>query len=962
MSKQLICSFSLFLLLIAGRASAITVTTATGNGADTYLANDNQSGLGTNGPDTTHGAEVRMRAFRQLADTRSKTGYIRFDITGIAGDMSGATLTFDATYLKGAAKVVQVYGLIDGDGDLWDESMVTYNTAPGVIPNPPTTLGNCVLDMAKVTLLGTITAPAAGPAYPVTFSSSPTELPLASFLDADTNGLVTFLFVGTDNEGEIASKEHETFNPPTLNLPNAGMRPKTSATCLKPADGAEDVHRDVVLSWTPGALAAKHNVYLGTSLADVTAASATDPLGVLVSLNQDATSYDRPSHLAFEQTYYWRIDEVDAPPDATVYGGSVWSFTVEPFARKIEGIMAKASSSDASGGPENTINGSGLDENGRHSTLDKAMWLSAKDGPQPTWIQYEFDRTYKLHEMWVWNYNIAIETAIGLGFKDVTVEYSIDGTDWTVLGDRLFEQGTGQDAYAHNTTVPFDGVAAKFVRLTAVSKWGEFLSQYGLSEVRFFYIPTHPVAPEPAAGAVGVEVDALLSWRGGREAASHQVYLSTEQDTVANGTAPADTAATSSYDPGPLDLGTTYFWKVSEVNDAETPGIWPGDLWDFTTREYLVVDDFESYNDEENQGTRIYETWIDGWTNKNGSTVGNWDPPFAEQTIVNGGEQSMPVDYNNIDAPFYSEVERTWDTAQDWTLNGADTLVLYFRGHRTGFVESAPGVIAMSGTGTDIFGVADQFRFAFKQLSGNGTIIAKVDSIENTDPWAMAGVMIRENLEPGSRFAAVVATPGNGVRFRARLLTAGDATSDTSVATAEQMALRAPVWIKLERSGSSFSCSYSTDGTKWTAMSWNPQTITMAGTVYIGLAVTSHNAGVVATGEFSDVSLTGATGSWEQAAIGVAQPANDQDQLYVALRDKANHLGTVKHTEADAVLLDTWQEWRIPLADFSSAGVNTAAVKTMYIGVGDRQNPVKAGAGKLYIDDIGVGHPAAGSP
>jgi hypothetical protein len=211
--KTLLATIVLVAFLEVGGKALTVVTTEDGNGADTYLTNDSQQG-----PDTNTSAEVRMRAFRQLADTRSKTGYMRFDLTGAAeADLTGSYLTFEATYLKGAAKVVQVYGLIDEGGDLWDESTITYNTAPGMLP---ATLGNYALDTTKVTLLGTITTPAVpSPAvYPVTFSSNPTDLPLTNFLSADTNKLVTFIFIGTNNEGEIASKEHETFMAPTLTL------------------------------------------------------------------------------------------------------------------------------------------------------------------------------------------------------------------------------------------------------------------------------------------------------------------------------------------------------------------------------------------------------------------------------------------------------------------------------------------------------------------------------------------------------------------------------------------------------------------------------------------------------------------------------------------------------------------------------------------------------------------------
>jgi hypothetical protein len=209
--RILLAAIVLAAFLEVGAQAVMVTSTEDGNGADAYLANDSQQG-----PDTNTSAEVRMRAFRQLADTRSKTGYIRFDLTGAAEpDLADSYLTFEATYLKGGAKGVDVYGLIDGDGDSWDESTITYNTAPGMLP---ATLGNYALDLAAVTLLGTIATPAAGDPYPVRFSSNPTDLPLADFLGADTNNLVTFIFIGTNNEGEIASKEHETFMAPTLTV------------------------------------------------------------------------------------------------------------------------------------------------------------------------------------------------------------------------------------------------------------------------------------------------------------------------------------------------------------------------------------------------------------------------------------------------------------------------------------------------------------------------------------------------------------------------------------------------------------------------------------------------------------------------------------------------------------------------------------------------------------------------
>ncbi|HON93347.1 MAG: discoidin domain-containing protein [Phycisphaerae bacterium] len=725
------------------------------------------------------------------------------------------------------------------------------------------------------------------------------------------------------------------------------------ATGPVPSDLATDVRRETSLSWTPGPSATAHDVYFGASQTDVAEATRTDPRGVLVSQAQDANAYDPPTRLELGTTYYWRIDEVGP----TTVKGYVWSFTTEPFTYRVTGIAATASSSDLGMVPENTVNNSGMNATGGHSTLNTAMWLSSKTGPQPAWIQYEFDRVYKLHEMHVWNYNVMFESVLGFGFKGMLVEYSQDGAAWTTLVETQIPQAPGQENYAAGAVVDFAGTPARYVRLTGLSNWGGLAPQFGLSEVRFYYLPVSPREPRPPSGATGVDVDTTLIWRAGREAGSHDVYFSTDQQAVADGTAPMKSVAEARFDPGPLTLGTTYYWKVAEVNESETPAVWQSDLWRFTTKEYLVVDDFESYTDDE--GSRIYETWIDGLTTKaSGSTVGYIEAPFAERTIVRSGKQSMPFEYNNVATPHYSEGDRQWDSAQDWTVHGADTLTLFFRGNPVDFVEPAPGSVTMSAGGADIWNSADEFRFAFKQLNGNGTLVAKVESLDNTNEWAKAGVMIREDLTAGSRFAAVYATPGQGVRYQARLISLGAATSDTAIATDEQKALKIPVWIKIERSGTSFNCFYSTDGTKWTAMTWNPQSINLSSTVYIGLAVTSHNTAAMATAQYSNISFTGTvTGNWSVATIGPAQPTNDAAPLYVTVKDGAGKSKTVVHPDPSATLLSTWQEWRIPLSEFTAGGVKMNNVRQLTIGVGSRTNPTPGATGLLYIDDIGFGRP-----
>ncbi len=935
---------------------------------DGHVCNDSQYG-----PSAVYNTSTIH--IRNTADPRRRVGFLKFDISSIRG--GGVVSNVSISVYGYGAGDMDVYGIVESqDHTVADFQTLTWNTAPGVKNNPAPPLSAPVeLDTADIVgPLLSFRAPASG-----VRASSPTSQALADFVNADTDGIIVLLLSAPVGQGPIIREVDWNSGEGGAKLEGEVGAAPVQARDPNPADKATDVWRDVVLSWTPGASISAHNLYFGSSLENVTAAGAGGPANVLSSLNQDANSYDPPGHLEFGQTYYWRVDEVNGVPDLTVFKGAVWSFTVEPLARAVTNVTATASSSDVAGGPQSTIDGSGLDGNGLlHSTVDKTMWLSAKSGPQPTWIQYQFDRVYKLHEMWVWNYNMSVESILGVGFKTVTVEYSANGTDWTALGDLEFAQGASAEGYAHNTTVDFRGVAAKYVKLIPKSNWGGITAQYGLSEVKFFYIPAHATEPKPSPGATSVNPGVVLSWRGGREAASHEVYFSADKQAVANGTALVGTADQAGYDPAPLnlELGKTYYWKIVEVNQAATPSAWESDIWSFSTREYFTIDDFEGYTNE--SPNRVFQTWIDGYGfsedvffpgghlgNHTGSMIG-YNPelgPIMETTIIHGGKQSMPVEYNNVNQPYYSEIERAWQTPQDWTLNGADTLQVGFRGNPIRFVQSLPSGITMSAAGTDIYGTADQFTFACKSLSGDGSIVVRVDSLENTDPWAKAGVMIRENLNPDSRFAAIYATPGNGVRYQARLLNAGDVTSDTSVATTEQKALVTPVWVKVERVGTTtFNGYYSTDGVKWTTMSWNPQTINVTGTAYIGLCVTSHNANVATTAVFSNASTSGAEGSWQFAEIGTDHKLNDRGTLYVVLKDSDGRTAIVTNPDADAVLRNTWQAWNIPLADFRSGGVNVAAIKTMCIGVGNRNNPVAGGTGTLFIDDIGFGRSAAVAP
>ncbi len=182
--------------------------------------------------------------------------------------------------------------------------------------------------------------------------------------------------------------------------------------------------------------------------------------------------------------------------------------------------------------------------------------------------------------------------------------------------------------------------------------------------------------PSPTDGDASVAPAVTLGWLPGKNALKHRVYLSDSREAVTQGGADANKGEQkeTTFAATGLAEATTYYWRVDEVLIDGT--IQSGPVWSFTT--FLLVDDFESYTDTE--GSRIYETWIDGWTNSSGSTVGYTQAPFAERTTVHGGKQSMPLDYNNIVSPFYSEAEREFATPEDWTVGEVSTLVLFVRG------------------------------------------------------------------------------------------------------------------------------------------------------------------------------------------------------------------------------------------------------------------------------------------
>ncbi|MCP4614680.1 MAG: LamG domain-containing protein [Planctomycetes bacterium] len=474
------------------------------------------------------------------------------------------------------------------------------------------------------------------------------------------------------------------------------------------------------------------------------------------------------------------------------------------------------------------------------------------------------------------------------------------------------------------------------------------------------------LGPIPANGGMDQDMEVSLSWRPGDFAVSHDVYFGDNFNDVneASRTNPQNVLVSqnqedTTYDPpGLLEFGQSYYWRIDEFNDTEPNSPWKGNTWSFTVIDHFVVDNFEDYNDY--PPDEIFSTWLDGWEDDtNGATVGHAadftkGENIIETTIVQGGKQSMPFYYDNSSTANYSEAERVFNPAQDWTREGVGVLSLWFRGHPAyvgGFNEGPAGTYTMTASGEDIWANADEFHFAFKQVTGASAIIAKVESLDNTHPFAKAGVMIRDSLDADSRNVGVFITPENGVRFQYRSTTGG--ITDRYF----EEGLTAPHWVKLERTAGGLVRAYhSEDGATWSRFDLTQVSMDMP--IYVGLAFTSHVTDLTGEAKFSNISFpdTMIDLQWIDRDIGML--SNEAEPMYITVGDGSGTAATVYHANPDATLINTWTQWNVPLTDLSNQGIALTDVSKLAIGFGSADNPQPGGSGLVFFDDIRLYQPA----
>ena len=466
-----------------------------------------------------------------------------------------------------------------------------------------------------------------------------------------------------------------------VKIANGQPRAIPFARSPDPADGAMHLDTWINLSWKAGDFAVSHDVYLGETYDDVNNA-ATD--SDIFRGNQTTTfyvagfpGYAYPDGLVPGTTYYWRIDEVNPDEPNSPWKGDVWSFSIAPKTA-YEPIPAD--------GAEDV-------------------------GPDDVTLTWTAGYGAKLHTVY-----------LGESFNEVN-----DAVGGAPAGVTLYNAGTLETEKVYYWRVDeFDAVDTY------------------KGDVWSFSTPGAVGDPQPAYLTTDIAMNAILSWTPADSAASHEIYFGTDKDAVRNAGAGSPeykgskALGAESYDPGLLDAQATYYWRVDEVDAQGNTSAGP--LWIFTTGTFLLVDDFESYTDDDPNNEAIWQTWIDGFgAADNGAQVGYLLPPYAEQTIVHGGSQSMPLIFVNDDGVTNSEATMTLTALRDWTQADVAELSLWVRGDSANPAEplyvaianasGAPAVTAHDDAEAATGSRWTQWRISLKAFADQGISLTDVDSI-----------------------------------------------------------------------------------------------------------------------------------------------------------------------------------------------------------------------------------------
>jgi hypothetical protein len=290
----------------------------------------------------------------------------------------------------------------------------------------------------------------------------------------------------------------------------------------------------------------------------------------------------------------------------------------------------------------------------------------------------------------VWSFSIPPKTAYfpdpSDGAEAVSVDVQLSWTPGfgsklhTVYFGETFDEVDSATGGSPQGTVVYSPGTLKMAK-TYYWRVDEFdIAETHKGDVWSFTTEGAVMALNPVNGAMDVTQTPVLIWAPGL-GATHEIYFGADASALEK--KGGGNLGSESYEPGQLEWNTTYYWRIDEANGTNADSPWTGPVWSFTTANFLIIDDMESYNDldpADPLSNRIFNVWIDGFGDPtNGSLVGYDNPPFAEQSNVHSGNQSMPMFYDNS-AAAKSEATLSLTLNRDWTVKGVNTLTIWFRG------------------------------------------------------------------------------------------------------------------------------------------------------------------------------------------------------------------------------------------------------------------------------------------
>jgi len=463
-----------------------------------------------------------------------------------------------------------------------------------------------------------------------------------------------------------------------------------------PANHAVDVQEDSELSWTQGAYADKHDVYFGTSFDDVNDANRASHPGLLCYSEDQEPNYYDPGTLELYTTYYWRIDEVNGP---NICKGEVWDFmaaypgmgvVIGDWENGMNGWKAAwqgdTTFSYSTKGGTVTLGDYSLGvQTVKLADEDPGYWIIKRDGVLDlTDMRLDLDIALIASE-WSGEEVIVGPLVVQSDLSHTWSQYiptAIDrNTGESVPSIFMLWTSTRGNAYR---TYTFDfsdysdwADANEMTILLALQNPGQGLGTFYLDNARLLdvHLASNPRPGHCATGVdTGVDKMLTLSWTAGKDATTHDVYFGTDETAVTDATTSTpdiykgnQLVGDVDYGPvGPLGQEETYYWRIDELGAPGGP--YTGVIWRFTTANYIVVDDFESYPDT-SPPVELRAVWA-----KLGDAV-----VFLETDIVHGGTQSMEFHYKKWYANGYAEVCRTVSDP-NWKSGGVEALDLWFYG------------------------------------------------------------------------------------------------------------------------------------------------------------------------------------------------------------------------------------------------------------------------------------------